>query len=121
MEYRRIDDKVIVRLDPGDEIVGKLEELRSREGLNGFFYGIGTVNYLKLGFYDLKTRRYIEKEFYEDLEVTCLLGNIGRDGVHSHITVTDRDYRALGGHLIEARVSGTLEMTIFTIKGELAR
>lgn len=119
MKYRVLGDKVIVRLDRGDEVVNCLEELRNKEKINGFFFGIGTVNYLKIGFYDFHKREYVEKIFDEDLEVTSLSGNIGRDRIHSHITVTDRDYQAYGGHLIEARVSGTMEIIIFNIGLEL--
>jgi len=119
MKYRRINGKIIVRLDPGEEIVKCLEELRDREKINGFFFGIGIVNYLRLGFYDFEKRSYIEKIISEDLEVTSLIGNIGRDRIHSHITVTDREYRAYGGHMIEARVSGTLEIIISEIGMDL--
>lgn len=119
MKYRVFSDKIVVRLDPGDEVVSCLEEIRCKEKINGFFFGIGTVNYLKIGFYDFHKREYVEKTFDEDLEVTSLSGNIGRDRIHSHITVTDGNYQAYGGHLIEGRVSGTMEILIFNIGLEL--
>lgn len=119
MKYRKIDDKIIVRLDPGDEVVKCLEEVRDREKINGFFFGIGTVNYLRLGFYDFEKRDYVEKILSEDLEVTSLIGNIGKDRIHSHITVTDREYRAYGGHMTEAKVSGTLEIIILLVRIDL--
>lgn len=120
MKYRKIDDRIIVRLDPGDEIIKCLEEVRDAEKINGFFFGIGTVNYLRLGFYDFEKRRYAEKIFDKDLEVTSLMGNIGVDRIHAHITVTDREYNAYGGHLIEGRVSGTIEIIILELGIELA-
>lgn len=115
MKYRRIDNKIIVRLDPGDEIIKCLEEVRNIEKINGFFFGIGTVNYLKLGFYDFEKKSYIEKKLNEDLEVTSLIGNIGVDRIHAHISVTDREYKAFGGHIIEGKVSGTLEIIILEV------
>ncbi|MEM4535932.1 MAG: DUF296 domain-containing protein [Nitrososphaerota archaeon] len=120
MKYKRIDNRIIVRLDPGDEIIKCLEEIRSVEKINGFFFGIGTVNYLKLGFYDFEKRGYVEKLINKNLEVTSLIGNIGVDRIHAHITVTDRDYNAYGGHLIEGKVSGTLEIIILEVGVELA-
>jgi predicted DNA-binding protein with PD1-like motif len=50
------------------------------------------------------------------VEVVSLVGNIvlhqGHPKVHTHVVVARRDGIALGGHLLEARVSPTLEVMI---------
>lgn len=53
-----------------------------------------------------------------DLEVLCLSGTLGMDGMHLHLTVADRDGRTLGGHLLEGCVvRTTLELTVQEIGG----
>jgi uncharacterized protein len=61
----------------------------------------------------------------EQVEVVSLVGNIvlheGRPKVHAHVVVAKRDGSALGGHLLEARVSPTLEIVIEDSSRKLTR
>ena len=45
----------------------------------------------------------------------------GEVHLHAHVTVADRRYHALGGHLESARVSATFEAVIRIIDGEVDR
>lgn len=114
MEYERTDDRLIVRLDPGDQVLDKLAELREDEDLDGaFFTGIGAVDLVHLGHYNVETEEYSEKLFEGQFEVSQFTGNIGPDKIHAHITVGDREYESLAGHCSGARVSGTFEIIIW--------
>lgn len=113
MDYKRVDDRLYVRLDPGEYVLEVLEDLRERLEIdNGFFQAIGAVDLVRLGHYDVETQEYAEEEFREQLEVTHFSGNIGPDKIHAHITVADRNYNAWAGHCAAARVSGTFEMIV---------
>lgn len=115
MESTRYGDRIFVRLERGEEVLSCLEELRSKYGIeNGFLQGIGAVDKVKLGNYDVETEEYREEEFEGTFEVPGFSGNIGPDKIHTHITVSDSDFTPRAGHCGMARVSGTFEIIVLT-------
>lgn len=115
MDARVTDGMIIARLDPGEEVIDRLEALRDEYDIAaGFFTAIGAVDRAVLGHYDVEDEAYTEERFSGQFEVTNCTGNIGPDKIHAHITLADDDFRAFGGHLAEARVSGTFEIVIHT-------
>ena len=115
MDYIEEDDRILVRLDPGDYVLESLETVREEcEVTGGFFAGIGAVDEVTLGQYDVGTEDYKEETKTGQFEVTSFLGNIGPDKIHAHIQVASRDYTTLGGHCSGAKVSGTFEIEITT-------
>lgn len=114
MKTNKKEDKIFVRLDRGEEIIEKLEELREKYDIkNGFFQGIGALGKVKLGNYNVENQEYKEKEFEGSFEVSNFAGNIGPDKIHAHITLGDRDFKAKAGHCSYGEVSGTFEIVIF--------
>ena len=104
-------------MEDGDEPVTALAFLAKREGLSGaHFTGIGAFSSVTLGFYDRARRDYSMIPITGPLEVVSLVGNIarGREGpqVHAHVVVAKADGVALGGHLLKARVTPTLEIML---------
>ncbi len=118
MKSERYGDRIFARLDRGEKVIEALEKLRKKYDIvNGFFQGIGAVDRVTLGNYDVESREYKEDDFEGAFEVPCFSGNIGPDKIHAHITVSDREFRARAGHCSEARVSGTFELLILTSQG----
>ncbi len=104
---------LVVRLDPGETVLESLRTLRRDHDLDGAFVtGIGAVDRVTLGHYDVETQDYREDTREGQFEVTSFVGNIGPDKIHAHITVGDEDYRTLSGHCSGARVSGTFELLV---------
>ncbi|WP_458204581.1 PPC domain-containing DNA-binding protein [Haladaptatus sp. NG-SE-30] len=117
MDYVDEGDKCIVRLDPGERVLDSLDELRDTASIeNGFFMGIGAVDEVTLGHYDVEQQQYKEETFEGEFEVTNFTGNIGPDKIHAHIQVGKRNFESLGGHCSGARVSGTFEVIV--LQGE---
>lgn len=114
MDYTEESDRIVVRLDPGDEVLASLETLRDDAGLeHGFLMGIGAVDEVVLGHYDVSKQEYNEERFTGQYEVTSFLGNIGPDKIHTHIQLGTEEFESLGGHCSEAVVSGTFEIVVF--------
>ena len=67
-----------------------------------------------MAFYDLKKEKYLTKRFKGDLEVLNLTGNVSKSGketiIHQHITLGKKNFEAVGGHLMDMRIGGTLEI-----------
>ena len=115
MDYIDEDDQIVVRLDPGDHVLESLATVRDElEIENGFITGIGAVDTVTLGHYDVDEQEYHEEEFTGQFEVTSFVGNIGPDKIHTHIQVATREFESLGGHCSGARVSGTFEVVVTT-------
>lgn len=115
MDYARESDRIVVRLDPGDEVIDSLRSLRDELEIDsGFMTGIGAVDRATLGHYDVDEQSYSEETFTGQFEVTSFSGNIGPDKIHAHIELGTESFDTLGGHCSEARVSGTFEIVVLT-------
>ena len=131
MNARLLDDNAgrktfIVVFDVGDEPVAALTDLAKREGWSGaHLTGIGAFSSVTLGFFDRVRRDYVHIPVREPVEVVSLIGNIalhkGNPKLHAHVIVTKADGGALGGHLLEARVSPTLEVIVEESSQKLRR
>jgi len=110
-------NQFILRLDRGDEVVSLLKKFCQEEKIDsGFFYGLGACKSLKLSFYDLRLKKYIEKEFNQDLEIANLVGNISQSGeelvVHMHGTFSDKEFKTFAGHVVAVEVGVTCEIFV---------
>jgi predicted DNA-binding protein with PD1-like motif len=116
----------LIRLDPGDEIPRDVLAQASELGVQtALVAGIGAIDRAVIALYDLKERRYIETVLEEELELAALQGNLTRvDGapfLHAHVVLTRRDGQALGGHLMSARISVTVELALTPMAIEATR
>ncbi|ALG82942.1 PPC domain-containing DNA-binding protein [Halanaeroarchaeum sulfurireducens] len=120
MEYVEETDRIVVRLARGDRVMESLETIRDECEVTGaFFFGIGAVDEVTLGHYDVGEQDYKERTIEEDFEVTGCLGNIGPDKIHAHIQLGRRDFSTLSGHFAGGRVSGTFELIVVPVATEL--
>lgn len=126
MEYRRFDSKVLIRLDPGEEVVASVAEVCRKEDIAlGMVSGIGAVNKAKVGLFNPVTKEYFSTMLEKDYEVAGLAGNVsqmnGEVYLHLHATLADVDHNAFGGHLNEAWVSATAEIWVDVVDGAVDR
>lgn len=126
MEYKRFGSKYVVRLERGEEIISSITDLVKKEDITlGRISGIGAVDRAVIGLFEMDTKEYHKKEFTGDFEILNLSGNIsqmdGKDYLHFHITLGDKEFNAYGGHLNEAVISATCEIIIDVIEGTIDR
>lgn len=127
MHYQQIDkDKFIIRINRGEKIIASLKRFcRQLRIVNGFFYGLGALDEIIIAIYNLKTKTYHEKKYKKDLEITNITGNVAdsKEGIiiHSHIALSDTHLETFGGHLIEGKVSGTLELFFTKLDTRITR
>lgn len=118
----KVKDKFIFRLELGDEILESINDFCQKNNIQaGYFTGLAAVDYLKLARYLPESKSYEEKEFSEPLEVVALFGVYSPDGIHCHITVSDKNFSAFGGHLKEGKINGTAEIIFYETEGEIKR
>lgn len=126
MDYRRFGNKVVLRIDRGEEVVDTIVKLCEKENIRlAAVSGLGAADSVTMGLYNVAEKKYHQHTFERPFEITALIGNITRmDGKvyqHLHITVADEDGHAFGGHLSAARISGTGEIVLDIIDGEVGR
>ena len=111
------DKRYILSVDNHQEISAALAAFcREKDIRSGVVGGIAAISEATFRFLDPATKKYVDKTFAEQMEVTCLTGNISRkDGevyLHLHVTASRRDYSCIGGHLLTARVNGACELYV---------
>ena len=126
MQYKKFGDDYVVSLARGEEIVSSLKEFCAKESVSlGSITGIGAGEDIELGYYDVGTKEYRTKVFKEEHEITALAGNITQMNnelyLHLHITIGNKHFEALAGHLSRATVSGACEIFIHAMTGSVSR
>lgn len=101
----------------GEKLVETLTASLSKNELRGAtISGLGALSDVELGYYELVHQTYLRKTFTDEYELISLSGNVSlKDGapyVHVHATLGDREFRVFGGHLFEATVAVTVEISV---------
>ena len=117
MKYIIKNNKIFISLQTGDEIVESITDIFKQEKIySGMINGIGAINKVQLGFYNLESKKYKKKYFNDDYELTSLMGNIAlKDGnpfVHIHINMSDENFDVIGGHLFRAVTAASAEVIV---------
>ena len=77
MTYNRVDDKIFIRLARGENIFTHLYKILKTEGVkSAWVNGIGAVENIEIGSYDLKNKRYNRVKLEGVYELTSLMGNL---------------------------------------------
>lgn len=126
MESLKIGNKYFLRIDRGEEVIASLKNFCIDNGVKlGSVIGLGAADRVIVGLFNTITKEYHNKELVGEYEITNLIGNIttkeGEVYLHLHITLGDEDYNSHGGHLNECWISGTCELVIDKIEGEISR
>ena len=126
MDYRKFGNKIIARIDRGEEIVASLKAICQSEGVKlASVSAIGAVNNFTVGVFSPQNKTYKSNHFTGDFEIVSLLGTVTtKDGqfyAHLHMSAGDGEGKVFGGHLNEAFVSATCEMVIDIADGAVGR
>ena len=126
MEYRKYGKRYVIRIDRGEEVTAKLQELCEKEDIRlASIEGLGAADHVVVGLYNVEKKEYKQRVFDEEMEITSIIGNITLQGKkvyqHIHITVCNADLQAFGGHLTECRISGTCELFLTVLDGQVGR
>jgi len=116
----------VIRLDAGEKIIETLKALCERDAIGaGFFHGLGAVEEAELGHFDPASNEYAWVRLSGPYEIAALYGNItvvdGKPFIHAHAVLGDNAFAVRGGHLREAVVSVTCEVTLIRFRDDIGR
>lgn len=126
MEYRRFGNKIIARIDKGEEILTTIKEISLKENIKlASVQALGATDEFTVGVYKVDEKKYYANEFKGYFEIVSLTGTINTmDGefyTHIHMSAGNDKGEVFGGHLNKAVVSATCEMVIDIIDGNVDR
>lgn len=126
MDYRRFGNKIIARIDRGEEILEKVKEIALKENIKlAGISALGATNGFTVGVYNVDEKKYYANEFKGSYEIVSLTGTIntmnGEFYTHIHMSAGNDKGEVFGGHLNKAMVSATCEMVIDIIDGSVDR
>ncbi|MEJ5105643.1 MULTISPECIES: PPC domain-containing DNA-binding protein [Chryseobacterium] len=118
--------KYIVSLKNDSSIVEALTDFVQNQNIQaGEVTGIGAVSEATLRFFSFETKKYVDKTFKEQMEVTNISGNVSlieeNPVLHLHITLGREDYTALAGHLLDARINGAGEFIFYPLSTRVVK
>lgn len=126
MEYRRFGNKIIARIDKGEEILTTIKEISLKENIKlASVQALGATDEFTVGVYKVDEKKYYTNEFKGYFEIVSLTGTIntmnGEFYIHIHMSAGNDKGEVFGGHLNKAIVSATCEMVIDIIDGNVDR
>ena len=110
MTYNKSDNKIFISMSKGDNVFTNLFEIFKNENVkSAWINGIGAIENVEIGSYDLKNKKYDKLKLKGIYELTSLMGNLSyKDGgpfLHLHANLSDPQCKTYGGHLFDADVS----------------
>lgn len=128
MKHLKTTQGIVVKLERGEELIATLTAWCEREGIqNAIFSGIGAVEHVEIGYYDLATKTYVFKKHDEIFEVGSMQGNValvdGKPFIHAHAVLSrcDDSLSCIGAHIKSAVVAVTLEIFLTPLESRTTR
>ena len=118
---------IVGKVEPDEDLIDAITKMVQNHNVqSGLINCIGALKKFTIGYFNIDTKIYERKTFEENIELVSCIGNIAfKDGepiVHLHISIGNRDYSMMGGHLFQPSiVSITGEVYIFEIDQKLYR
>ena len=128
MNHVSSDTGMLIKLERGEELIATLTGLCVEENIqNAVFSGIGAVERVKIGYYDLAKREYFFRSEPGVFEVASMQGNValvdGKPFIHAHAVLSrcDETLECIGAHIKEAYVAVTLEIFLAELDSAVER
>lgn len=126
MEYRKFGNKIIARIDKGEEIIEGIKKIAKKENIKlADISALGATNSFTVGVFNVQEKKYYSNEFEGNFEIVSLTGTINTMNdefyTHIHMSAGNDKGEVFGGHLNRAVVSATCEVVINIIEGKVDR
>ena len=126
MEYKKVGNTLVARIDVGEEVVEQLMNIVKKEDIHlAMVNALGAASEFTVGAYNVSEQKYYKKDYSGAWEIVSLHGNVtrkeGEPYIHLHMGAGSESGEMVGGHLNRAVIGGTCEMFITCYDGEVGR
>lgn len=128
MKSLKTNTGYVIALARGEELIATLTKFCGDNNIEGaMFTGIGAVERVEIGYYDLEKREYFFRDEPGVFEVASMQGNValvdGKPFIHAHAVLSrcDETCACIGAHIKEAFVAVTLEVFLTPLGISLSR
>lgn len=123
---RKIETVYVLSINNRASIADAMTDFVSQNGIGcGSISGLGAVSDATLRFFDPQTKKYVDRTFNDQMEISNLTGNIstmdGKPYLHLHITLGGSNYNAYAGHLLDGHINGAGEFFVTTVDATINR
>ncbi len=118
----KVEKMFMGKLEYGADLLEEITQICVDKDIYlGRVEALGAVKRARLGYYNQQNHEYHFYDLDQTLEITNLIGNISiKDGapiVHAHLTFSDKEGRAFGGHLVPGTIVFACEIVIQVLDG----
>jgi predicted DNA-binding protein with PD1-like motif len=122
MARYKVKRVIVRRLAVGADLGEELNKLVRAEGVElGAVSGLGALRKAAVGLFLPERREYRTNKFDEEMEICALTGNVSlKDGepfVHAHLSLSDREGRGFGGHVMPGCEIFVAEVMVWEFEG----
>jgi predicted DNA-binding protein with PD1-like motif len=128
MQHVKTEKGYIIKLARGEELITTLTQWCIGNGIaNAVFQGIGAVERVQIGYYDLAKKEYFFRREEGVFEVASMQGNVAlvdeQPFIHAHAVLSrcDDSLECIGAHIKEASVAVTLEIFLVPLEATVSR
>lgn len=119
-----MNDAILTRLPYEADLLRAIEDICREKGISKAAVSvIGALKKASLGYYLQDEKRYVAHDIPDAVEILAGVGSVSlKDGepfVHLHLTLSDKDFKALGGHANKGCVIFAAEALITPLGGAI--
>jgi predicted DNA-binding protein with PD1-like motif len=98
-----------LRLTPGADLKMALERITEQHGLRAgcILSCVGSLSAARLRMPGVQGEPEVYRAYDEPTEIVSLVGTLGPDGLHVHISLSRHDGACVGGHLVHGCIVNT--------------
>jgi hypothetical protein len=113
---------LVIKPDYGEDLMESVKAVADKFRVEtGVFWAIGAAKKAAISYYDQSEKKYVRLQLNKPLEILSCIGNIskfkGETLIHAHITLSDREGEAYGGHLEKGTQIFSGEVFLVETKG----
>ncbi len=127
MQFVQLDDQTrLLQFATGSELVATLQDHCAEYQIrNAMVSAIGALADPILAYFNTESKQYEERSLTGTYELTALFGTIAplqdQPLLHAHVTLADARLKTIGGHLVRAKIGGTVELILRQFASDYAK
>jgi len=119
-------NKYVLKAEVGEDVMNELKVFCTEQRIEAAsFFAIGAAKEIRIAWFDIHKKEYVQREIQQELEIISLLGNVavgnGEVIVHAHGSFSDKDMQVMAGHVTKVIVGAACEIVLEKLEGKIEK